>query len=65
MAETRGLSQSIEKSKELSWLIKLMKEIWYGLLTFEKMEINDLKFLIQLEQEGYQGSLNFFKYSKK
>ena len=42
-----------------------MKEIWYGLLTFEKIEINDLKFLIQLEQEGYQGSLNFFKYSKK
>jgi hypothetical protein len=65
MTETRALFAQVEKTKELSWLCPLIKEIWYGLLTFEKVQIFDLKFLIQMEQDGFVGSLNFFKCQSK
>jgi len=48
----------------MNWLCYMIKEIWYCLLTFEALgggknesagdeATLDLKFLIQLEQEGF------------
>ena len=50
----------------------MTKEIWHSIIGFqsslpESSDVIslDLKFLIQLEQDGYQGSLNFYKASKQ
>ncbi len=54
-------------NKELGWLLPKIKEIWQGILSFEvifnkieKIKL-DLKFLINLESQGYK-VLKYYKY---
>ena len=71
MSSTRALASGWEKSDDTKWLVPLVKTIWHHIIGFQSQLPNtqdimslDLKFLIQLEQEGYTESLTFYKASK-
>lgn len=55
----------------MPWLLPIIKEVWHSIIYFqsklpqsEELMTLDLKFLIQLEQEGFSGSLDFYRTSK-
>ena len=75
MHETWDLHAVCNKSQDLKWLCPQIKQIWFSILTFEaifdirgtdklsmKNKRLDLKFLINLEQDGFGGALRYYKY---
>lgn len=70
LKETRAQFNAIVRSAEMEWLVPKIKQLWYCILTFENVFAAehrsslalDLKFLIQLEQEGFTDSLKCFKH---
>lgn len=58
------------ETTDLQWLLPLIKEIWHAVIGFQSVLpdqdglVNfDLRFLISLEQEGFQNSLSFYRPS--
>jgi hypothetical protein len=69
---TRDNYPGWEKLPEMQWLLPMVKEIWHSIIQFQSrlppsqaLIPLDLKFLIQMEQEGFSNSLDFYKVSRQ